>query len=57
MFYEYNTTNFSVDINTSEERGIYMENSIKSFENKRVRAAWNEDEEKWYFSVIDIVGH
>ena len=57
MFYEYNTTNFSVDINTSEERGIYMENSIKLFENKRVRAAWNEDEEKWYFSVIDIVGH
>ena len=33
-----------------------MENSIKLFENKRVRAAWNEDEEKWYFSVIDIVG-
>ncbi len=33
-----------------------MENSIKLFENKRVRAAWNEDEEKWYFSVVDIVG-
>lgn len=33
-----------------------MENSIKLFENKRVRAAWNEDAEKWYFSIVDIVG-
>lgn len=33
-----------------------MENSIKLFEDKKVRVAWNEDEEKWYFSVIDVVG-
>ncbi|MDD3304367.1 MAG: Bro-N domain-containing protein [Clostridia bacterium] len=31
------------------------ENSIKLFEDKDVRVAWNEEEEKWYFSVIDIV--
>lgn len=49
-------TNTSVEINTNYRKGIYIENSIKLFENKRVRAAWNEDEEKWYFSVIDIVG-
>lgn len=31
-----------------------MENKIKLFENKKVRSVWNEDEEEWYFSVVDI---
>lgn len=29
--------------------------SIKLFEDKKVRTAWNEDEEEWYFSIIDVV--
>lgn len=29
--------------------------TIKLFEQKQVRTHWNEDEEKWYFSVQDIV--
>lgn len=29
--------------------------NIKLFESKRVRSAWNEDEQKWYFSIIDVV--
>jgi len=29
--------------------------SIALFESKRVRTHWNEAEEKWYFSVIDVV--
>jgi len=32
-----------------------MENSIKIFEDKKVRAHWEETEEKWYFSVVDVV--
>jgi prophage antirepressor-like protein len=32
------------------------QNSIKLFETKRVRTAWNENEEEWYFSVVDVVG-
>lgn len=30
-------------------------NSIKVFEEKQIRTAWNEQEEKWYFSVSDVV--
>ena len=30
-------------------------NSIKLFESKNIRSVWNEAEEKWYFSVHDIV--
>ena len=31
------------------------ETAIKIFEQKRVRSVWNNEEEKWYFSIIDIV--
>ena len=30
-------------------------NKIKVFENKHIRTAWNEDEEEWYFSVVDVI--
>lgn len=30
-------------------------NELKVFENKKIRAKWDEEEEKWYFSVVDIV--
>ena len=29
--------------------------NIKLFESKQVRSAWNEAEQKWYFSVQDVV--
>jgi len=31
------------------------ETAIKLFEEKQVRSAWVEDEEKWYFSIVDII--
>ncbi len=29
--------------------------NIKVFEDKKIRAQWNEIEEDWYFSVVDVV--
>ena len=29
--------------------------SIKLFESKKVRSLWDEKEEQWYFSVVDVV--
>ena len=28
---------------------------IQLFENKRIRTAWDEEKEEWYFSVVDVV--
>lgn len=32
-----------------------MMSNIKLFEEKHVRSVYNEQEEKWYFSVQDVV--
>ena len=32
------------------------EKNIQIFEDKKIRTAWNEEEEEWYFSVVDVVG-
>ncbi len=26
------------------------------FEDKRIRTAWEEEKEEWYFSIVDVVG-
>ena len=31
------------------------ETAIKIFEQKQVRTHWDEEQEKWYFSVVDII--
>ena len=33
-----------------------MNDSPKTFENSAIRTIWNEQEEEWYFSVVDVVG-
>ena len=30
-------------------------NKIQLFENKRIRTAWDEEKQEWYFSIIDAV--
>jgi hypothetical protein len=30
-------------------------NNIQLFENKRIRTAWDEEAQEWYFSVVDVI--
>ena len=30
--------------------------NIKTYESTNIRTAWNEQEEEWYFSVVDVIG-
>jgi len=30
--------------------------NIQLFEDKRIRMAWNEEKEEWFFSIVDVVG-
>ncbi len=38
-----------------KEEKMRQENELKLFEDKKIRAKWDEKQEKWYFSVVDIV--
>jgi hypothetical protein len=31
------------------------ETAIKLFESKKIRSIWDDEEEKWYFSIVDVV--
>ena len=31
------------------------DNVIQPFEGKKIRTAWNEEQEEWYFSIVDVV--
>ena len=30
-------------------------NVIKIFEEKKVRSVWDDETEKWYFSIVDVI--
>src|SRR5574344_2322730 len=34
---------------------MIKQNAIKIFEEKKVRTIWDDQEEKWYFSIVDVV--
>ena len=31
------------------------EDELKIFEDKKIRAKWDDKKEKWFFSIVDIV--
>lgn len=32
------------------------QDKIQLFEDQPIRTAWDEEQEEWYFSVVDVVG-
>ena len=34
---------------------VLKNQQIKLFEDSKIRSVWNEEEQQWYFSVIDVV--
>ena len=30
--------------------------TLKLFEDKKVRTVWDDEQEKWYFAIVDVVG-
>lgn len=32
-----------------------QDNQLKLFEDKKIRANWDNEQEKWYFSVVDVI--
>lgn len=38
------------------DKYLYMENDkMRVFEDRKIRTAWDEEQEEWYFSVTDVV--
>ena len=33
-----------------------QDNEIQMFEEQKIRTIWDEEQEEWYFSVVDVVG-
>ena len=33
-----------------------LNSNIQLFEDKRIRTAWDEEREEWYFSIVDVIG-
>ena len=32
-----------------------MQNKLKLFNDRKIRTAWDEEHEEWFFSVVDVV--
>ena len=51
----YNNSSVFNAILMTEDTIMDENNKIQLFEDKRIRTAWNEEEQEWYFSVVDVV--
>jgi hypothetical protein len=45
-------------LTTPNKTGMIMtqKNALKLFDEKKVRTLWDDELEKWYFSIVDVVG-
>ena len=37
------------------EKGMSQKEALQLFGDKKIRTAWSEEDEKWYFSIVDVV--
>ncbi|MFT6842452.1 MAG: hypothetical protein ACJASR_001219 [Psychroserpens sp.] len=37
------------------DNNINLQNKLQLFQNQKVRTHWDEKEEQWYFSIVDVV--
>ena len=46
------------NIEMQQRRGSAMADyeKMQLFEDQPIRTAWDEEQEEWYFSVVDVVG-
>ena len=35
---------------------MIQNDKIQLYENQPIRTAWDEENEEWYFSVVDVIG-
>lgn len=54
MMFRLYSKRAKIDVQT-EEKYISTMADIRLFHTNKIRSVWNEDEEKWYFSVQDVV--
>ena len=47
---------YLIIIQNSLSLNMSKETSIKLFEQKQVRSVWDDEQEKWYFSIVDVIG-
>jgi hypothetical protein len=50
----YDTTTGEI-IPIGDRIGI-LDRKLQLFEDQPIRTAWNEEEEEWYFAIVDVVG-
>ena len=39
-----------------ENRPMTKKEALQLFEEKRVRTIWDDEQEKWYFAIVDVCG-
>lgn len=41
--------------NYNEISAMVQKQALKLFNDRQIRTAWDDKEEKWYFSIVDVV--
>ena len=40
---------------TTAKTSMSQQEAIKLFDSKRIRTVWDEEQEKWFFSIVDVI--